>query len=779
MSTNIELESPGVEEVLQDRSGPSDAELLNAASPVYPRWPLVLAGCLAVLIAFGNSLHAFNGGIAFGPWQGVYLDLDSPYRAPLLSMWLARAFVAIPFFDRASCTVLATMVMGALACGALAIAAAQGMRERHSASAVALCGATAGAVLALTPLWTRLCVSGAPAPVTLLFALAGMCVLHHALHATAPRALVYAAMLFGLATVNDPSFAIVFVVGLLAALGDLGERVKVTRILLNMVFGFGVIIPIPLLRAFFAGESLAEFSAHAMHTSFPVIGDGVPQFGFGLELRPQFSWEVLGATILGMGALFRRHLRGAAVTWGIVFLAMGPFLPALTNQHTSSFELRDTGAAAAIAYAAVCISAAWGLAWIAQLMARVTPRKAVATGILILISASLVALQFRTGLPRGQVSAEATAKSLFTGCPEGATLIAGDANITSLLRTFQIANEERRDVTIIPVHALEKPELRERLYRKFSGNPLIPADFPPVEAWKRWPLERPNEFNTLNLRLKLGGVQEEDFIELMLWEIMRNNFKERPVCFAGISTPWLTARAESVGLLLQYPRKGNGHPDSDFFAEINEQQAYMDPEYTQTLLALMLPIAEASRRQNDVAQSEQIAHLARTLDANDANAWLVSARAAARAGKGKEAEQFAANYIPLAKSQHERDLFLDLIKEDLRRNSIASEFASASKALDSTPEARQRRAELATELWNLDEIAVLSDVYRADAEDFEDLFEGAAAEAQLGQLATARDTLGRAVEMDKVQAFARLQVDGRFFLLFDAGPENFNADLNG
>ena len=157
----------------------------------------------------------------------------------------------------------------------------------------------------------------------------------------------------------------------------------------------------------------------------------------------------------------------------------------------------------------------------------------------------------------------------------------------------------------------------------------------------------------------------------------------------------------------------------------------------------------------------------------------MSARAAARAGKGKEAEQFAANYIPLAKSQHDRDLFLDLIKEDLRRNSIASEFASASMTMDTAPEARQRRAELATELWKLDEIAVLSDVYRTDTEDFEDLFEGAAAEVQLGQLAIARDTLGRAVEIDKVQAFARLQVDGRFFLLLDAGPENFDADLRG
>ncbi|MCC6794705.1 MAG: hypothetical protein IT366_06255 [Candidatus Hydrogenedentes bacterium] len=778
MSTDIELESPGVEEEVQEHTGSSDAELLSAASPVYPRWPLVLAGSVAALIAFCNSLHAFNGGIAFGPWQGVYLDLDSPYRAPLLSVWIARAFVAIPFLDRATCTVLASMVAGALACGALAVTAAQGLRERLSAPAVALCGATAGAVLALTPLWTRLCITGAPAPVTLLFALAGMCVLHHALHATAPRALVYAAMLFGLATVNDPSFAIVFVVGLLAALGDLGEREKVTRIVSNMVVGYGVIIPIPLLHAFFAGESLAEFSAHAMNTSFPVIGDGVPQFGFGLELRPQFAWEVLGVTILGMGALFRRHLRGAAVTWGIVFLAMGPFLPALTNQHSSPFELRDSGAAAAIAYAAVSISAAWGLAWIAQLISRLTARKAIATGVLLLILGSLVALQFRTGLQRSAVSAEATARGLFAGCPEGATLIVGDANITSLLRTFQIAKEERRDVTVIPVHALEQPELRERMYRKFAGKPLIPTDFPPMEAWKRWPLERPNEFNTLNLRLRLGGVQESDFIELMLWEIMRNNFNERPVCFAGISTPWLTARAENVGLLLQYPRNVRGRPDIDPIAEVQELSAHMDPECAQTMLALILPIAEASRRQNDVAQSERIANLARALDATDANAWLVSARAAARAGKGKEAEQFAANYIPLAESQHDRDLFLDLIKEDLRRNSIAAEFASASIALDSAPEARQRRAELATELWKLDEIAVLSDVYSADAEDFEDLFEGAAAEAQLGQLATARDTLGRAVEIDKVQAFARLQVDGRFFMLFDAGPENFNADLS-
>lgn len=778
MSTNIESESPGICDV-EEHSGSSDDELLNAATPVYPRWPLVFAACVSILVALVSFLHTFNGGISFGPWQGVYLDLDSPYRAPLLSVWIARAFVSMPFFDRATCTVLASMVAGALACGALAIAAAQGLRERLSAPATALCGALAGAVLALTPMWTRLCVSGAPSPVTLLFALAGMCVLHHALSATVPRILVYAGILFGLATVNDPSFAIVFVVALLAALGDLGERVNVTRIISNMVVGFCVIVPIPLLHAFFAGESLAEFSAHAMHTSFPVIGDGVPQFGFGLELRPQFSWEILGATIIGMGSLFLRHMRSAAVTWGIVFLAMGPFLPALTNQHTSPYVLRDLDGAAAMAYAAVSISAAWGIAWIAQLMSRVTTRAVVATAVLLAVSATLVALQFRTGARRDVISGEAMARSLFADCTEGAALIVGDANTTSLLRTLQIAKDERRDVTIIPVHALEQPKLRERLYRKFAGRPLIPTDFPPIEAWKRWPLERPNEFGTLNIRLRMGGVQESDFVELMLWEIMRNNFKERPICFAGVSAPWLTARAERVGLLLQYPPAVTKRGGDDVIVETHMPDDRVNPEYARTMLALMLPIAEASRRQNDVALSEHVANLARAYGANDANAWLVSARAAARAGKGKEAEQFAANYIPLAKTQQDRDLFLDLIKEDLQRNSIATEFASVSKSQELTPEERLRRAELATELWKLDEIAVLSDVYRMTTDDFEALFEGAAAEAQLGQWATARDTLGRAADIDNVQTFARLQVDGRFVLLLEAGPGNLDGDLSG
>jgi hypothetical protein len=784
VSINNELETLDTESV---EGGPviSDAELLEAVSPATPRWPLAAAGALAFLIAIGNFIHAFAGGVAFGPWQGAYLDLDFPYRAPLLSMWFARAFVAIPFADRALCTVIASMVAGALACGVLAVAAAQGLRGRMPAAATALCGATAGAILAFTPIWTRLCTGGSPAAVTLVLALAGIGLLQFAIYATEPRWLLYAGLFFGLTSANDPSFVIVFLIALLAALGDLGERVRVTKIFAPMLSGFCIAAIIPLIHSFLAGESLSEFFSHAMNTTFPAIGDGAPQFGFGLELRPQFSWAVLGATIAGMTALFMQRMRGPAVTWGIVFLAMGPFWPSLTNQHASAHVLRDLDAPACMAYAAVCVGAGWGIAWIANVLVNASRRTALAAVVLAAASSFVVVLQFRSLPPRGPISAEEMGRGILNDCGRNAALVVGDSHTASLLRTLQIARGERRDVTVIPVHALEQPKWRERFHRKYAGTLAVPGDFPPVEAWKRWPLERPNEFGLLNVRLKQGGVRESDFIDLMLWELMRDNFKEHPIYFAGVSTPWLTARGERVGILLQYPRVGNerGRSLETIVPASPNPSVRTDPEFDRTVVALLLPLAEAYRRQDNVAESENIAGLARTYGADDAGAWLVSARAAARAGKGKMAEEFAANYIPLVKSEQDMQVFLDLIKEDLRRNSIASEFNSASLTRDSSDVGRKRHADLATQLWNLDELTVLSNAYakaiQHGPDNFDLLYEGAAADVQLGELGAARTTLGRAIALDKFEAFKRVQVDGRFFLLFDADPGNFTTDLSG
>ena len=769
MSSNNNEEILDAEPVTE-RVELSDEELLGAVFQKVPVWPALVAGVVAFVVAATAAVSAFRGGIVFGPWQGAYLDLDFPYSAPVLSVWLARAFVAIPAFDRATCTVLASEVAGALACGILAMAVAQPLLRKSSPWTAAVCGAAAGSFLGLTPSWLQLSAAASPAPVTLLFALTGIVFLQHAIDRTAPRWLWYAGLILGLAAANDPSFTLVFLVALLAALGELGERIHVFRILTALPIGFALTASIPWFRSFAAGESLSEFLAHATAAAFPAIGDGVPRFAFGLELRPQFTWPVLGATVLGLTALFRRGMRGPAVAWGMIFLAMGPFWPALTNQHSSPYVLRDVDAASAMAYAAVCVAAGWGIAWIAGTIFRPPHGARLAAVAALAAALALAIVQYRLAPPRGATTAEALGNEIFESVETNGALVVGDSRTASLLRSMQIARDVRKDVAVLSVHAFEQPPWRARFHRLYAGALKIPAEFPTSEEWKRWPLERPNEFSLINIQLKLGKVRDRDFIDLMLWEFMRDNFAQRPIYFAGVSSPWLTARAKRDGLVLRYPRSGADVPRSvDSIVPAANGAGRFDPECDRTIVALLLPLAEAARRQDDVTLSAHIAELARDYGANDAGAWLSAARAAARGGQKEEAMQYSGNYIRLARTERDMQVFLDLIEEDLRRNNLAHEFDSAQASQDESGAARQKRLQLASQLWDLEELTVLSRAYTRSAENgpdtFDRLYEEAAVAVQLGELGAARERLGKAAAIDPATIWKHLQVDGRFFLL--------------
>ena len=751
----------------------SDEELLRAAFPRVPVWPVLVSGVVAFAVAVAASVQAYGGGVAFGPWQGAYLDADLPYRAPLLSVWFARAFVAIPYFDRAACTVLASAAAGALACGALAALAAQALRSRASAPVAAVCGSAAGSILAMTPAWLRLSTGASPAPLTVLLALTGLASLHHAGYRTAPRWLVYAGACTGLAAANDPSFAIVFLIALLAALGELGDRVHVARIFALMLGGFAAAACIPAVYALATGEPLAGFLAHVLYTAFPAIGDGAPQFGFGPSLRAQFAWPVLGAAVVGLTALFVRDLRGAAIAWAIVFLAMGPFWPALTNQQRSAYVLCDTDAAAAMAQAAVCVAAGWGIAWVVRIAPGMRHRTAPAVAASLLLAGTLTTLEYRALPARGAVPAELLGRAILEDCGPDAALVVGNARTASLLRTLQIASGVRPDVAVIPVHALERPASRERLARTYAGALRVPTDFPSAEAWKRWPLERPNEFALLNVQMKMGGLRESDFMDLIVWEFMRANFVQRPICFAGLSPAWLTARGEREGLVLQFPRDGAtaSRPVDSVIPALADAQR-LDPELTKTVVGLLLPLAEASRRQDDAAESARIADRARAYGPDDADTWLVAVRAAARAGQRERATELTAGYIRLAPSTQDMQTILDLVAEDLQRNALAAEFGSAIAAVEGPGAAQERRADLAARLWDYDELAVLANAYARSIEkgaSLDDLYEGAAAAAQLGDLHTARDRLGEVVKIEPMTIWDRLQTDGRFLLL-EADP---------
>lgn len=779
--TTTELDNPFADSVGSTEASSSE----SAVEPTLPLWPLLIGAGVTGIVALAYFLYHVGPGIAFGPWQAAYLDPGFPYRYPLVSAWVARAFAVLPIYDPAWRTALASATAGALACAALAVLAGRAA-QRHLGTPLAIvCGSAAGILLALTPIWLRAGTTASPAPVTVSAALIGLIFLQQASLSSTPRWLFYAGVFFGFATANDPAFALVAIIAVLAALGEMGERLAVRRIIVPLVAGFVMTGAIPYLRSFLAGEDLSEFFSHAMATAYPTIGDGAPRLGFGLELRPQFAWVVLAATLAGLIALFSKNVRGAAITWALIFLAMGPFWPSLVNQHRTPHVLRDMDAANAMAYAAVCVGAAWGLAWFANAIVSARKRPLTAVAVLALLIGNVAAVQYRV-LPEPRADlAETVGRSILDDCSLGAALVAGDPHISSLLRTLQIARGVRQDVAVISVHALEQPQWRAFLHRKYAGILNIPTVFPQDSAWQRWPYERPNEFGLVNAMLKEGTLREGDFRDLMLWEFMRDNFPYRPVYFAGVTSPWLTARGKRVGFLLQYPRTqaSDGHAlDSLLSAAPDEHSVRQNPEFDRTIVALLLPLTEAFRRQGDVDEAEKIAQLARVYGEDDAGAWLSSARAAARGGQRERAIDYAANYIRLADEKEDMQVFLDLIEEDLLRNALAREFDAL--ALADSPSTRDRRTQLAAELWNLDELAVLSAGYTnamrsGGATEFDLVYETAAANVQLGNLDAGRAALQKAVSLDYRKAIARLQTDGRFFLLQVDQPQPQKPRLHG
>ncbi|HRI88182.1 MAG TPA: DUF2723 domain-containing protein, partial [Candidatus Hydrogenedentes bacterium] len=490
--------------------------------------PAILAGGIAASVAAIYFVVSMGNGMAFGPWQGAYLDPSFPYRTPLISLWLGRAMAAIPLGDAAWRLSFVSALFGAAACGMLAIIAARSLRERSGTGAAVIAGVASGLLFALTPTWSATIISNAPAVTTVLLALSGLACLQHAIETHAPRWLLPTGTAIGLATVNDPSFAIVLIIALLAALGTLGERVPVGRVFAMLFAGFALTASIPFARAMFDGEGTDGFLHHAIATAYPTIGDGLPRLGFGLELRPQFSWMVLAATILGLTALFLRGMRGAATMWALLFLAMGPFWPALTNQRSSEYVLRETGAAESIACAAVCICALWGAAWLARAITRGNQGR-LAAAVAAVTAAGMLGFQVAELPARDSALAATIADRMLADCGRDALLVTGDARTTALLRTAQISRGVRTDVGIVAVHALEQGETRSALSKLHGDSLSVARDFPPDNAWTRWPVERPNEFGTLNATMMSGGLRESDFRDLMLWEFMRDNFADRKI----------------------------------------------------------------------------------------------------------------------------------------------------------------------------------------------------------------------------------------------------------
>lgn len=733
--------------------------------------PMIGAGLLGVFAGAAALAARVGEGIGLGPWQGAYLDPNFPYRIPLLSLWSNQLALAVSPADDAWTTTALALILCAASCGLLASLCALHLQGKVRPSAATLFGAMAGLLFACTPVVQFAVVDSSPAALSVLLMLGAALLLSISFRTGRLGWLFAGNLAAGLAAANEPSYAVLFVILVIASLGHARENSRATLILVTACAGFAVGASAPIFTAWRARESASTFLNHALATAYPTIGDAWPKFGFWWEIRGQFSWPVLAIACLSLVLFFAPRHRGPVVLWGLLFLAMGPFLPALTNQQTSAYVLRDASGPKAIAAAAICLVSTWFCAAVYHEWAERTRRRRAQ---LAIVGASVVAIAVSQWQPlpvRERGLAVRIASDLLDDCEQGAILVVGDERTHSLLRTLQVARGHRPDITIVDQRALEVDGMRARLAADSTASLRINPLFPPIDAAERWPAERPRESLVLMDRLRRGTARMPDMRDLLLWEFVRDNFRFRPIHFAGVTTPWLTARAQTHGVTLRYPRAAPTAARSFQALQSAQPDASRGPdaELSGLAVALLVPVAEAHRRQNDLDEAERVASLARQFGADRAPAWLVSARTAARRGQRDKALAFAERYLQVTTDRAGSEQLTALIQEDLRRNAVAAEFETIDIDFETGSAEFFRRKQLAAELWDLEELRVLLGGYARTMEGapprIEDLYESAAILVQLGEFERARERLREAIGIDVRAVWRRMQTDGRFALL--------------
>ncbi|MCC6487098.1 MAG: hypothetical protein IT364_06320 [Candidatus Hydrogenedentes bacterium] len=740
-----------------------------------------LAGGLAALSAL--CMFAARGieSPAVSVWHLPIIHPGSIYRMPLLTEWLAEAASFLPVESRTAVFMFFHLLTGALSCGVLAAIAASAVSWKATRWEALACGWGAGLIFAATMAWHSAATTCSPAVVTVFLTLLAFRVVLDPDKSLDSRGVVTASLLMGLASANDPAFGVLAFLLLVVSLGLAPPALSAVRLIFVYACGFAALACLPIVESLLRGETFAEFLSHALATPYPTVGDALPHMGYLPELLTELPLATLAVAPLGLVLLLRRDGRGAPLVWALVFLAMGPFLPSLTNHTTDPTVLNSSDGPQAMVLAAAVLFAVWGLTAILGTLLRRPGRGLLAVAAILVASGFLAANHWKHQRGSAGDAPLEIARAILADCPENAILVAGDARIYSLLCAAQTLGSAGSGVTLVPGDALEAGHSRERLRTEHLHAVVLNDDFPPADAEVRWYRERPLEMATLHANDRQLG-EGFGLRALALWELTRDNFALRPVCFAGEQASWLTARAQQNGLVLVFPRQEESRSASLQYVKTLESEdrlESLDPETSEVLASLLLPVSEAARRQGDAAQASAVAALARKAAGSNPAVWLCSARAAARGGERETASSFVERYLMLRPDPDSAARLA--VQEDLLRNALATDYANLMRSSVVSEPDPVLRSQLTAQLLSLDELSVLAEGFAAVRNRYEGmrdaqsryvrirgvqaLCDGAAFLTQLGKLREARDELSTAISLDIFSVRDRLNNDPQFSLL--------------
>ena len=677
-------------------------------------------------------------------------------------------------------------VLGVWACGMVAAMGAWVAKRFVSNVEASACGVAAAMVFMSTPPVTHAATAAGPSMLTTLLALGALGLVVAAGERIDHSPLFLAAsLLAGFAAGNHPSFGLVGILvgaGLLC-FGNMDARAGLQAAKGALLFLMGALIP--LVYALSNGETLRDFLSHALLQPYPNVFEGLPDAKYGIVLAQNVATLALLMAVPGFVLLLRSGVRRYGVFLGLALLFMGPLFPALTHHADAPWPV-DGDAPVIIALAMVSLFAAWGMGVVGETLHASstggTRQRLVGVGVTAVLALAAVGAQRPEASNRRHGLAERLGRDVLASCPENALLISGDDGLTSLALALQHSNGYGKGILVLPAQALAgRFWAQTRARARLSAETGSLEMFPPLESVDAWAEEQPLLLARYLDERKHPSGPSPSRVDLALWELVKEHYGVRPLCFVGLSSPWLAARAQITGLVLSYPRRtapAAPAPAAQVRCILSERHgSTRDVGIADTLAALVTPLSTAARMQGRDDQARELARLAIWLAPDAAGPRVAWCRAQARGGEWQEAVQEWDAYRaqagrPLPESNIKR-----MFDRDYEAHEHAERFLGLAARETAAPSDLATRQDAATALWELDELVVLARGYeaivKASPDDIDGLYQLAAARTQLGDLRNARDVLGQWIEalgLSPSLVKKQLDGDGRFALLRNYDP---------
>jgi tetratricopeptide (TPR) repeat protein len=300
--------------------------------------------------------------------------------------------------------------------------------------------------------------------------------------------------------------------------------------------------------------------------------------------------------------------------------------------------------------------------------------------------------------------------------------------------------------------------------------------FSTADMTERWPAEQPVLFNRFLNERDAGETHGSGYTDLAIWEFVKANYADRPLCFAAVPSPWLAARGQIAGLVLLYPRRDDA--PSPLTVEAILASVGLDgvergrDGIANTISLAAVPIAQALCAQGRYEESADLVAVLRTMCPDSPALGLAAQRIESRQGHRDAAVKLSQDCLRQADGDAERGRIELRVRQDLDSLSDENAFWIFIDAGETSVEAMEKRQDMAMKLWAADELTVLMEGYEAvrafSPDDLDALYQLAAAYAQLGDLPRAHERLKRWIEVSQLPAMQvarKLFEDGRFALL--------------